>query len=206
MAVAPPKWLLELSNGCTIVVELLSPQEAERPQVYILHNGKRILEPAQQYVAKRNDLWKGENLSRDAVALLYNLQERKRRWAVPGIGEALLYICGEVNIVGSGDQMREEVRRAGLREQDLRAPLVINPSHTLSPLKRMRDKRAWLSQGGLLIHTANIHSGGWGRNDNKHANASRTAAKVWVCGQSSDKLDRQELENGCALNTFDWSP
>src|SRR5205085_270378 len=135
-----------------------------------------------------------------AKILVGALRGRGRRWAVPAIGEAMLYVCGEVNIIKGGkdgpDDCRilEEAEEEGLREQDLLTPLVINPAHTLSILPAMRGKRAWLSKGGLLIHTANTHTA-WVK-DGKRKNASHTAAMVWVRGKTPDKELRTESPIG----------
>ena len=109
--------------------------------------------------------------------------------------------------------LREVVAEAGLTERNLRATLVVNPSHTASLLPALADKRAWLSRDGLLIHTANTYSSGWTKtkNGNIPGKASDTAATAWVRGKKlTDFLKEEErqsaLENGYALKTFVWSP
>jgi hypothetical protein len=207
----PPDWLLESSTACTIVAECLSRSGVTG--VYVMHAGQIVLGPVRQRIGEAKELTKKGSSSGDADALMHELRAGSRRWAVPGIGDAILYICGEVNIVGSCEhRVRKVAADAGVTERSLLASLVVNPSHTASPLPAMRDKRAWLSQRGLLIHTANTYSSGWTkkRQADLPGKASITAAKAWSRGRPLNLVmegcHQPALGNGYVLKTFVWEP
>jgi hypothetical protein len=183
---------------------------------YVLNNGQIQLGPEWQHVAEAADLMSGAQLSQRAAELVEVLHRRRRRWAIPGFGEAIAYVCGEVNIIKGGASggprdchILEAAENAGLTEADLLAPLVINPGRTSSSLAAMRGKRAWLSRRGLLVHTANTYTGDWDPGPGRRAYASYTAAKVWIRGESRDHVlvrDSGSDDSDVVLKTLAWIP
>jgi hypothetical protein len=164
---------------------------------FVLRDGQVVVGPARQHVAGAAELWAGDALSEPGRALVRDLQARGpegRRWSVPEIGEAMLLMCGEANLVAGGGLSAcwhyEAVAEAGLTEEALKEIRVVaNPAHTRSGPQALRDKRAWLSRGGVLIHTANTYSGGWsqgGSEDVAARRSSHAAACAWVAGELAD--------------------
>lgn len=242
----PPGWLVELSLGRTIVFECLHPLKPQKTQpvakkgkitptistaeispdasdypwrTFVAEDGKLVVGPARQRVVQAADLWSGEVLSENALALVSDLLAEGpivRRWSVSGVGDAMLLICGEANFVGGGGRSKcwnhETVEKAGLTVQRLTSLKVIaNPSHTRSGPQALRDKRAWLSRGGILLHTANIHSNGWKKVNGDGAvpgKASHQAAIAWVQGEREPVklVIEAEKEREFVLKSVEWSP
>jgi hypothetical protein len=198
-----------------------SPDDTEVPswcswRSCVAVDGRLVVGPAPQYVAEAPELWGGEDLSPRGSTLVQSLQRPGpdgRRWTIPGVGAAMLVVCGEVNFVGGGGPADcynwESVEAAGLTEEGLAGVrCVVNPAHTLSSLQALRDKRAWLSRGGLLLQTANIHSGGWektGESGSVPGRASHEAARAWVRREPYE-LREEGRGEGYVLKTCAWAP
>ena len=194
----PPSWMMEASIGRTIVAECLlplvdenavnflkskrlSPREAqnEHPwRTFVVHDGEVVIGPTTQRIVTSFDVWsKDENSRRyvfsDAAIALSTIlaqNEGGRRFKLPGIGAAVLWVCGEVNLVEGGAKKRkpygcklyDESLQAGLKAKHVSdVPLVLNPGHIPGGQGPFLHKRAWLSMGGLLVNTTNGYSRGW---------------------------------------------
>jgi len=230
----PPAWLLSLSAGVIVVAECLRPDGASRravgrvkgqarqPRVkggptaddeagpvwhgYVLHDGRVVVGPARQCFAEADEL---SAAGAELIGQLLADAPAGRRWAAPGVGPALLLLCGEVGVVGGrgGCWHRDAVTRAGLSEAALWSPrLVVNPAHTWTRLQPMRDKRSWLSLSGLLLHTANTHSAGWRKGPGEDAVAGQAShtARAWADGELAE-LDAH-AGDGYAILTLEWGP
>ena len=182
---------------------------------FVIRDGRVVVGPCAQFVAEAPELRAGRELSAVGSNLAQALAAHGpdgRRWQEPGVGEAMLVMCGEANVVGGGGPaecyQRDAVEAAGLTVAGLgRVRCVANPAHTASRLQPLRDKRAWLSRGGLLLHTANTHGSGWQqeRGDEITAGAaSHTAARAWVRGAQREL--HEHAGDGYAVMTFEWSP
>lgn len=243
----PPAWLLDLTGGVTVVVEMLlpdletagatprkgarsaatpvaekgtrSPTDSVRPawatwEEFVVRDGQVVVGPCAQFIAEAPELWDGSELSPSGSALAQALAAHGpggRRWEEPGVGEAMLVMCGEANVVGGGGPAEcyhwDAVASAGLTAEGLRrVRLVANPAHTASRPQALRDKRARLSRGGVLVSAANTHGGGWKQErDGEVTNgkASYGAARAWVRGKQQEL--QEHVGDGYAVMTFDWS-
>jgi hypothetical protein len=170
-----PSWLFAASTGRTIALELLrsGDQDAE---VTVLCDGRPLV-VACQTISTRADA--------GAHRLVAQLRNGSRRF-----DGGILWICGEVEILcgGGGGRGRSSVRNeTGLRDAELRGPIALNPAHTREQPQPSRDKRAWLSEGGWLLRSANVYPGGWSywhfrRHRQEVARASRIGAGAWKAG------------------------
>lgn len=216
VADAPPRWLLDLSADTTVVAEMLlsDPTSTVEWAGFILRDGRVVVGPCVQQVIHAHDVRTGNELSHAGASLAQGLAATApagRRWDEPGVGEAMLVMCGEVNFVRGGGAAGcyhwSAVEAAGLTADGLgRVKCVANPAHTASPLQPLRDKRAWLSRSGLLLHTANTHGGGWKQERNGKigdGKASHEAARAWVRGRQQELA--VEVGEEFAVMTFDWS-
>jgi len=168
----PPQEIIDRSQGCTIVFECLWPRRkdadkrVDRPWwSFVAKNGRLIVAGARQWFSSSADVAPAGTLSPEANQLLRELREATpRRWRVGG-HKCTLLICGEVNLArGSLVNGRRQCRLpkgapVGTKRRvrgDGR--VVINPAHTWSTLTWMASKRAWLSEDGWTLHTANTHT------------------------------------------------
>lgn len=177
---------------------------------YALKDGSTAIQATQRF-ARADD--------RDAgsPALLQDLTSLSR-----STGDAILWICGEVELLSGGgghpDGGANQVRNAtGQADSLLRGGgVVLNPSHTRAGPQASRDKRAWLSEGGWLLNTANTHAGGWtfwefdeeGRPSQRHtARISRRAAGAWHKGsrlRDKPKLTVEPVKGLVGSNSVHW--
>lgn len=171
----PPLWLLAAAGTMPVVCEMLPRAAIEvdddkldvAADLFIVTGAGVQLGPIRQRAVYSSDLRRSK--TRDS--LVADLRTN-RRWRV-GRNDALVFVCGEVNLVRGGGSSRH-LRVEALRADEVQAPLVINPAHTPSRLPAMRDKRAWLSENGCLLTTANIVHG--------LARARTTAMEAWERG------------------------
>lgn len=223
----PPAWILDLSEGCTLIFECLWPAEGTHGKeagraMYVARNGKVVVGPISQRIVEADDLWRNNTcLSPDAISLAKEIAApTPRRWNAGGtLGRSLLMVCGEVNIVGDevegpeGDRHHqgfhhEEVLAAGLTEDRLRANgLVVNPAHTATSVEAMRVRRRWLSQRGWVLLTANTHSA-WTKSTvkgPKRGAASWNAASAWNLGEDrgGDLVSEHGQLGECVVKTID---
>lgn len=203
-----PSWLLQASHGRTIVFECLHPasrgdkhrvDEEEWPSwtTFIARDGEIRVTATQLFAQAYERDEFGSNLVQDLES---GTRTDKR---------TTLWICGEVELLSGGGGRRSggntPVRNdTGTDDGVLRGGgVVVNPAHTRAGPQASRDKRAWLSVGGWLLHTANIYPGGWeylqrdeelGRDVRQKATAASTAAAVWRDGNQLDESDGLRTE------------
>jgi hypothetical protein len=192
-------------------------------RAYVVRDGRTVVGPVQQHIIFATDLWNGRHLSQRGTALVRALQASGpsgRRWNIEGVGEAMLILCGEANFVGGGGpggpcRNHQAVEASGLTTQNLRGVRVfVHLGHTRVSLPALTHKRVWLSQSGLMLHTANIHSDGWwkeGKGNATPGNASDTAARAWVNGKEQklrpETCDTQQGgHHRYVLKTLQWPP
>lgn len=107
---------------------------------FVLRDGHVVIGPCAQFVAEATELWDGSELSPVGMKLAQALAAHGpggRRWAEPGVGEAMLVMCGEASVVGGGGPaecyQRDAVEAADLTADGLgRVRCVANPAHTAS--------------------------------------------------------------------------
>lgn len=217
----PPKWLTDLSEGRTLVFECVPRSTAvtpkggskrtkarslAEPKCYVYADSKPIIDGAKQAFSTARGPWvKGTRLNEDGQRFAKeasSLAPAGRRWNLSQHMRAGLILCGEVSFVSGGGRQKainlgldpawEDV---GLTEKRLSTiRLFVNPSHAPGGPQAIRDKRAWLSnrhRNGLLLNTANAHSGGYtvkdedGNNRLGHKRLNGIA-KVWTGGKPAD--------------------
>lgn len=216
---APRKGARESAPARAVKGERLAT-DSDRPawaawDGFVIRDGRVVVGPCAQQVAEAPELWDGDKLSPTGARLVGCLAAHGsggRQWEEPGVGGAMLVMCGEANVVGGGGPAEcyqwDAVEAAGLTVEGLgRVRCVANPAHTASGPQALRDKRAWLSRGGVLLHTANTHGGGWQQERHGEATSGRAsygAARAWVRGEQQE-LKRHD-GNGYAVVTFDGSP
>ena len=181
-----PAWLGPISNGCTLIFEC-SPLDvrgtkstrkggddpAFNGRFHVLRDGRPAVRPVQQVLATAGHV---PALGKRLVEELAD--HVARRWREK-TREAVLFACGEVNLVSGGGRSNARWDRDVIPASSVRGRrLVLNPAHTPSTLPAMRDKRAWLSgRGGWLFTTANVFPG-WER-------SAHRAAAAWHDGEPS---------------------
>ncbi len=84
-----------------------------------------------------------------------------------------------------------------------RVRVVANPAHTASQPQALRDKRAWLSRGGILPHTANTHGDGWESEVEGGVVAGAAShSTAWVEGEAVE-LDGHDGDGHAVMNLFE---
>lgn len=145
--------------------------EGEVPwRTYVIHRGM-TLGPFSQRLITSGQAGSGSTPS-PKTHVLKNELEKIRSWS-PG---SALWICGEVNALYGGGRGKKVVPWINGLPTDW--SIVANPAHTPNRLQAMRDKRAHLSKGGVLLTTANIHSS-WVDSGGQRQKAGWTAAEVY---------------------------
>jgi hypothetical protein len=135
----------------------------------VICNGQEVLS-ARQRISQGGHVVKDNALSPEASTLVSEIVGGKRDVSVGGMN-ALLLLCGEINLVGGGSTghgsayHRSEVAahtppltKAALSTR----PLILNPSHTWMGPNASREKRKWLASKGILLTTANKRTAFWG--------------------------------------------
>lgn len=168
----PPQEIIDRSKGCTIVFECLWPRRKDadkrvsRPWwSFVAKDGRLIVAGVRQWFSSSSDVAPAGTLSPEASQLLRELREgTPRRWLVDG-HKCTLLICGEVNLargalVNGQHQCRLPDGAPSGTEGRVRGGgrVLINPAHTWSTLTWMAKKRAWFSEDGWTLHTANTHT------------------------------------------------
>jgi hypothetical protein len=220
----PPSAVVELSAKRTIVLECIPKRgvttpsskarttdedNSSRAMGFVIHNRSVVVGPTLQVFSRAAEPWANcaelnEQGGRKFAAVVQARGPVGRRWLHPEIGETMLLLCGEANFVcGGGRGGRaacyndEAFEREGLTRQLLRSvKLFLNPSHAPGGPQAIRDKRAWLSSGSILVNTANAHSDGFtveeeieGTRQTRKAPGRRRlngVAKLWVGGRAAD--------------------
>jgi hypothetical protein len=217
----PPSWILRASQGRTIVCECLHPgsqggkrrvPEEEWPtwETFVVRDEEVRVRGTQRLAQGHERTDYGEDLVRDIEA-----KKRSDRGAT-------LWICGETELLAGGGGRKSggsiPVRNeSGKDDRVLRSGgIIFNPAHTPARPQASRDKRAWLSVGGWLLHTANIHPGDWkyfeyDRASKKvvpfKARSAFRAAAAWRNGdqlKTSDGLRRERLFVGSDQSCLLW--
>jgi hypothetical protein len=187
---ALPPWLLDASAGCTVVVECILPDTKPRS------GSPRKGRPAS----------KGKVRSA-GVAPVPETIPSWCRWRGYVVADGQVVVGRAPQFVAEICRNRQAVEDAGLTAEDLaRLRLVVNPAHTASSLAALRDKRARLSRGGLVLHTANTQSGGWQRKVESEVVPGRrsfTAARAWVGGKAQE-WDEEVAGTGFVLKMLAW--
>lgn len=195
-----PTSVLSASQGVTVVLEtfvrLDGPKKGAKARV--VRDGAEVL-TARQCLSQGGHVVEDNALSRRASSLVSEIVGGARDFTVGG-KDALLLLCGEINLVGGGSTglgsayHRDEV---AAHEPPLTAaalstrPLVLNPSHTWMGPNASREKRKWLASKGTLLTTANTRSGYWGWRWDKNAgedvpgqkSAKKAAARAYRNGK-----------------------
>lgn len=168
----PPQEIIDRSKGCTIVFECLWPRRrdadkrVDRPWwSFVAKDGRLIVAGVRQWFSSSADVAHAGTLSPEASQLFRELREATpRRWKA-GDRKCTLLICGEVNLVrgalvnGSPQcRLADGAPRGTEGRVHGGGRIVINPAHTWSTLTWMARKRAWLSEDGWTLHTANTHT------------------------------------------------
>lgn len=218
-AKATPKATATAKGGAAGPREGEDDSDAPAWNAYVIRDGEVVVGPARQCFAESGQMWDGEQLSEVGAELVGRLREPApsgRRWSVPGVGPAMLLLCGEANVVAGGGPSGcwhyQSVAVAGLSEAELREVCAgLATTHTRSGPQALRDKRAWLSRGGILLHTANTHSGGWrksrGTGEGTVAGrASHSAACAWVRGEAVELDLEVDSGEGYVVRTLEWGP
>jgi hypothetical protein len=156
---------------------------------YVIHRGK-VLGPFVQRIITSGDAGSGNTPSKPMLEFANELKGGERTWS----NGCALWICGEVNaLYGRGDRVVPWVDNLPLDWA-----VVANPAHTPSRLQAMRDKRAHLSNSGILLTTANTHSS-WQDSSGNQYNAGWRAAEVYRNGEPVG----WDSERSRASSTFD---
>ena len=197
-----PKEVVAASGGRTVVLEMLPAEQTDAAagkrsvkegapddegelspitwKTLVIHKGK-VLGPVVQKLVTSADAGQGDAPTEEMLQLQKELSNGVRSWDAG----ASLWVCGEVNaIYGRGDKLAPWVPDLPL---DWR--LIANPAHRPSKLPAMQDKRAYLSRQGLLLMTANTHSG-WMDASGTSQSGGWRAAQVFYKGR---RFDREEL-------------
>ena len=197
-----PAWLSALSKDCTLIFECVPPDQRGSKTImkqdddatfdgrfHVLRDGRLLLkQPARQVLAGAGQIAaRGDELARELG------DSGKRRWTA-GSREALLIVCGEVNVVSGGGSSRARWDRKDLPESDMRGGrLILNPAHTRMAPQAVRDKQAWLSRrGGFLLTTANVYAG--------TSRSSHRAADAWTNGRRAPRSNVRASANGHAVH------
>ena len=176
---AVPKQILDLSDGITVVCEVLSPGVRSKaktaadggfPWTTFVVRDQQVILSARQRVAQASDL------PGSADDLVHDLRG-SRRFDLRADLEALLLVCGEVNIVKGSKRSADFLLAVGT-EADVTADVLVNPAHTPTKLPAMNDKREWLGRTALVT-TANTFEGLQG---GKFTRQYRKASAAWVRG------------------------
>lgn len=203
-----PEWILDASKGCTIVIELLSPEvttgddEYADWRAYVLSDGKVLLGDVRQVMSespKRGDTDYGNKL----LAVLTN--PRARRWScnTDRRFDALLLMCGEANLVRSGScrGLRPNFEAAGVGWEVLSPTrLIVNAAHYRSQSSlvqtAMEDKRSWLSRGRVVVSTSNL------RVPRTTVEASHRAAAIWCNDARLTPVDQEATSADFCLSVY----
>lgn len=166
-----PQRVLTASHGVTLVLEtfvrLDGPNKGAR--AHVVRDGAEVL-TARQCFSQGGHVVEDNALSRRASRLVSEIVGGARDFTVGG-KDALLLLCGEINLVGGGSTgpgsayHRKEVvaHKPPLTSTMLSTrPLVLNPSHTWMGPNASREKRKWLASKGTLLTTANKRTAYWG--------------------------------------------
>ena len=198
-----PQEVVAASGGRTIVLEMLPAEQLDAAsrkrsvkgaapdeegeispitwKTVVIHKGK-VHRPVVQKLVTSQDAGQG---TAPTEKTLQFQEELSKAEPAPGKRGASLWVCGEVNaIYGRGDTPAPWAPDLPL---DWR--LIANPAHPPSKLPAMQDKRCYLSKQGLLLMTANTHSG-WIDASGTSQSGGWTAAQVFHRGR---RLDREEL-------------
>jgi hypothetical protein len=142
---------------------------------YVIHGGEKS-EPYSQRIITSAQAGRVGNPSPRVLMLNEELVSGRRSWT----SGSALWICGEVNaLYGGGRSEKVEPLIASL---PVKWSIVANPAHRPKGPQAMRDKRAYLSRGGVLLTTANTHNG-WEDSKRHWQNAGKTAAQIYRGGR-----------------------
>lgn len=208
---AIPASVRERSRGRTLVLELVSSATEKKGesskdkkgsgrQTYVLRDVEDLIAPVDQIIIWASDMQDTAKTTSLGQALV---SDKARRWREEKANrEALLLVCGEVNLVGGGGRSGAGARNLpSLRDPEARlrgGRLVLNPAHTPMRPQAIRDKRAWLSgQQGVLLTTANIYK-------STASGSAWTGAAAWKNGRPAPlKLVPDTWAQGFQLHTLD---
>ncbi len=198
---APPDWLVHLSRGRTIVVEMIAePSEraskvADKRWTFVLKDGACVIGPEWQRLAYSDEAWVKGRFSKTAKKTGDRLNQR-RKWKLTDGHTAMLAVCGEINAVHHKGQ--DFLTAGGLNLTGVK--VVVNPSHTRMSPQGSRNQRAFLSTHGLTLVTANAHDG------SKDENASEVTAEIYWRGErlKTGKKSRQVSADGAVRVERVW--
>lgn len=195
-----PKNVLAASKDMTVVLETFVRVDGPKKgaMARVVHDGAEVL-TARQRISQGGHVLNDNALAHGASMLVSEIVGGKRDVTV-GSKDALLLLCGEINLVGGGSTgpgsayHRDEVaaHQPPLTEAALSTrPLVLNPSHTWMGPNASREKRKWLASKGTLLTTANKRTGYWGWRWDKEADewvvdqkrAGKAAARAYCNGK-----------------------
>ena len=127
-------------------------------------NERRVVGPAEQVFWTGDDrLCECRHGAAIAAMTRRGPEGNGRRWSHTCLGESLLVLCGENNVLvgggssGSRARASSEGRKAGLEQQRKMHGLVANPTHTRQGPQASRDKKAAFAPNGLVVSVANCH-------------------------------------------------
>ncbi len=214
----PPRQLLDATQGITVVLETFDRVRGPKKHAitWVIREGVSVHFPVEQYLAEGAEVEPGGRLSDTARALANDIVGGHRDIQLSPQRRALLLVCGEINLVGGGNNGAGSTWHRPSLEACVPAltarrlsgyPLVLNPAHTRMGPNATREKRRWLSTSGWLVTTANTHSGYqlWTKVDGSETlevfrrNASMTAARVYRKG-GNDDTRATRLQDGSAVS------
>jgi hypothetical protein len=195
---ALPDWVPKLAGSRTVVIEMDEGDGAEEAggkmrranapwpawTTYLVHGGNAQVEGVRQRFAESDDA------TPDSCASLVGELSAiggARSFGDPTLGRVGMMVCGEINAIYTPVSKPAEFPE-GFPTLDL----VLNPSHTYTPLRAMHAKRRALSdRGAVLATTAHVHSQ-WNRNGETGPRVN-AAAKVFVDGEEIERNEERAV-------------